>query len=217
MTSENSRHTIALQEILFGKELSGGSFLEPTQNYAVDSPDGWYVFVNGRTKIPEHGEITTDRTFLVGSIRYNGFHIERKTYSGTITYSIAQTDDEFLLIAEVELEDTVKVGERAIDIAVFMFQNRLPDRLLKEGNISVELIAEQLLMSHFTTFLGVEDPFSKVEQIESLEYSELVIGAMEKYLKYVADGLQLEKPLTEVEKNMFDFLDNNPEIDDQTK
>ncbi len=81
--------TLALNQTLFNKALIvGDGFQDGQQSYADETiNDGWYVFVNGKTIIPEqHGEL--NELYTIGTMYYHDLLVGMPTCGGEVKYSL---------------------------------------------------------------------------------------------------------------------------------
>ena len=68
---------------------------------------------------------------------------------GTLPGQDIETDNE-------EEDSTTTPAE---DVAVFMFRNRLPYSFQKEGTLTLQFLATELLHCHLKVYLGTKIPY----------------------------------------------------------
>ena len=183
----NELERLALNQTLFRKEfIIGEGFQEGKQSYANETiNDGWYVFVNGKTIIPEeHGDIK--ELYTIGTMYYNDLLLGMPSHGVQVRYSLGITNDEYLIIAGVKLDNNEDEETDFIeDIAVFMFINRMPSPMFIGGKLTIQKLAKELLMSHFLVFMGSNNPEEVYNQIviDKTEENSVLIEAYEEFIE----------------------------------
>ena len=183
----NELERLALNQTLFRKEfIIGEGFQEGKQSYANETiNDGWYVFVNGKTIIPEeHGDIK--ELYTIGTMYYNDLLLGMPSHGVQVRYSLGITNDEYLIIAGVKLDNNEDEETDFIeDIAVFMFINRMPSPMFSGGKLTIQKLAKELLMSHFLVFMGSNNPEEVYNQIviDKTEENSVLIEAYEEFIE----------------------------------
>ena len=159
---ENSLEHIALNQTLFGKAMIIGQGFQEGKQSSADSTlnKGWYVFVNGRTEMPKSNN-TINRLYTIGTMYYENLLSGMGQQGGYVRYQLGITDDEFLIFAGVKLDE--ELDDYTDDVAVFMFKNRMSPG---NENISIQDLSKELLSSHFSIFLGTNNPRAIFEDIE---------------------------------------------------
>ena len=183
----NELERLALNQTLFRKEfIIGEGFQEGKQSYANETiNDGQYVFVNGKTIIPEeHGDIK--ELYTIGTMYYNDLLLGMPSHGVQVRYSLGITNDEYLIIAGVKLDNNEDEETDFIeDIAVFMFINRMPSPMFSGGKLTIQKLAKELLMSHFLVFMGSNNPEEVYNQIviDKTEENSVLIEAYEEFIE----------------------------------
>ena len=130
---------LALNQTLFNKAfIIGKGFQEGQQSFADETiNDGWYVFVNGKTIIPEeHGEIK--ELYTIGTMYYHDLLVGMPSVGGKVRYSLGITNHEYLIIVGVEIDNNEDEEIDFIeDIAVFMFINRMPSPMFRKEELTI--------------------------------------------------------------------------------
>lgn len=174
---------LALNQTLFNKNLIvGKGFNEGKQSFPDKSFDfGWWVFVNGRTEIPDvTGSIK--EIWEIGNMYYPDLLIGMPSLGGQIKYSLVTTDEEWKIIAGVKLDDYEgSLSEFVESIATVMY---LKD-YLRRGEFTIAKLAKELLMPHFLVFMGLENPreiYSRME-IENTDENSVLIETIEEFIE----------------------------------
>ncbi len=195
-------NAIALNQTVFKKFLVfGEGFNGSNQDYATESLNGWYVFVNGKTSIPECDPI--DEIYEFGKMYYPDMMPGMPSAGGHILYKYAVTKYEFLIIIGVKL-DEFAFGESdyAEDIAVLMFK----DRLVKDAN--AREVVKELMMAHLTIFLGEENPQEIVDTLEfDDDYDNSLKEIIEEYVLKIEEQKLNPKPRQEIPDNLEEIIE----------
>ena len=134
---------LALNQTLFKKNtIVGKGFDEGKQSFPDKSFDfGWFVFVNGRTEIPDvTGSIK--EIWEIGNMYYPDLLIGMPSLGGQIKYSLVTTDEEWKIIAGVQLDDYEGSSSEFVEsIATVMY---LRD-YLRRGEFTIAKLAKELL------------------------------------------------------------------------
>lgn len=203
---------LALNQTLFRKSfIIGEGFQEGNQSYADETiNDGWYVFVNGKTIIPEdYGEIK--ELYTIGTMYCNDLLTGTSSNGGYVRYSLGITNHAYLIIAGVKLgqydDDETDFTE---EIAVFMFINRMPSPMFRNGELTIQKLAKELLMSHFLVFLGTDNPevFSKQFVIDETEENSVLIEALEEFIERMQSKEYSEKTISEEVKDIINKMND---------
>jgi hypothetical protein len=174
---------LALNQTLFNKNLIiGKGFVEGEQTFPDKSFDfGWWVFVNGRSKIPE---ITSEikEKWEIGVMYYPNLLTGMPSLGGWIKYSLIITEEEWQIIVGVKLDDNKSSSSEFIeDIASIMFL----EHYLGRGEFTIGKLAKELLMPHFLVFMGLENPreiYSKME-IEHTDENSVLIESIQEFIE----------------------------------
>lgn len=210
-------NNLALNQTLFKKTLIiGDGFQDGKQTYADETiNDGWYVFVNGKTIIPEE-HANVNELYTIGTMYYHDLLVGMPSCGGEIKYSLAITKDEYLIIAGVKLDnDQSEKIDFVEDIAVFMYINRMPSTMYKDGGLTIQKLAKELLMSHFLVFIGsnnARDIYNRIE-IEKTEENSVLMEAIEEFVKLTESNKIRQKTISKEEldiiEKMNDLLDED--------
>ena len=203
----NNLNYIAINQTLFKKTfIIGQGFIEGKQNYADTSLNGWYVFVNGKTIIPEYGDIK--KLYTIGTMYCNNLITGMSTCGGQIQYYLGVTEDEFLVIVDLKLDEkTVGETDSTEEVAVFMFQNRLPSSEFIDGKIAIDKIAKELMFCHLTVFIGTDNPKEVLKEIKIDNNSTLLKIIIDEYIHNVELGKMKEKQISK-EEDLINEMDN---------
>lgn len=165
-TGQNAMNNIALNQTLFKKwAIVGQGFKGGNKNAASTTPRGYHLWINGVHDLPEIAEITEQQE--LGSLQYPFLMNGMSDGSGEIKYWIGVTEWEYVLLVGVILNDPLNgKDEYAIDIASFVFKDRVPLPKNQHSEHLVE-IAGELLIAHYTHFLGLDGAVGFKHSIES--------------------------------------------------
>ena len=208
----NELERLALNQTLFRKEfIIGEGFQEGKQSYANETiNDGWYVFVNGKTIIPEeHGDIK--ELYTIGTMYYNDLLLGMPSHGLQVRYSLGITNDEYLIIAGVKLDNNEDEETDFIeDIAVFMFINRMPSPMFIGGKLTIQKLAKELLMSHFLVFMGSNNPEEVYNQIviDKTEENSVLIEAYEEFIERTQSKGFSEKTISKEVKDIIEKMND---------
>ena len=208
----NELERLALNQTLFRKEfIIGEGFQEGKQSYANETiNDGWYVFVNGKTIIPEeHGDIK--ELYTIGTMYYNDLLLGMPSHGLQVRYSLGITNDEYLIIAGVKLDNNEDEETDFIeDIAVFMFINRMPSPMFSGGELTIQKLAKELLMSHFLVFMGSNNPEEVYNQIviDKTEENSVLIEAYEEFIERTQSKGFSEKTISKEVKDIIEKMND---------
>jgi hypothetical protein len=147
---------------------------------------------------------------------YHDLLVGMPTCGGEVKYSLAITEDEYLIIAGVKLDnDQNEIIDFVEDIAVFMYINRMPSTMYKDGGLTIQKLAKELLMSHFLVFIGssnARDIYNRIE-IEKTEENSVLIEAIEEFVKLTESNKISQKTISKEEldiiEKMNDLLDED--------
>ena len=174
---------LALNQTLFNKNLIvGKGFDECKQSFPDKSFDfGWFVFVNGRTEIPDvTGSIK--EIWEIGNMYYPDLLIGMSPLGGKVKYTLVITDKEWQIIVGVKLDDNEGSSSEFIEgIATVMF---LED-YLGRGEFTIAKLAKELLMPHLLVFMGLENPreiYSRME-IDNTDENSVLIETIEEFIE----------------------------------
>ncbi len=153
MNDNNLTNYIALNQTLFRKSLViGKGFQEGTWTSASENPRGYYLWVNGLHDMPKADEILN--MVEIGTIEYDHLVNGMGDCSGSIKYWLGKSKSEFLLIAGVKLNEShSNKSDYTKDIATLVFKDRVPYELRDDD----AEISGDLLLAHFTQFIGLTD------------------------------------------------------------
>lgn len=159
-------NVLALNQTLFKKSaITGKGFKGGNKNMASTTPRGYHLWINGVHSLPETSEITEYHE--LGSIQYSHLITGMGNGRGEIKYWLGVTESEYVLLSGVILDDTLEeTDEYAMDIASFVFKDRVPIPL-SQHNENLTEIAGELLIGHFTVFLGENGGLTFKKAIES--------------------------------------------------
>ena len=208
----NELERLALNQTLFRKEfIIGEGFQEGKQSYANETiNDGQYVFVNGKTIIPEeHGDIK--ELYTIGTMYYNDLLLGMPSHGVQVRYSLGITNDEYLIIAGVKLDNNEDEETDFIeDIAVFMFINRMPSPMFSGGKLTIQKLAKELLMSHFLVFMGSNNPEEVYNQIviDKTEENSVLIEAYEEFIERSQSKGFSEKTISKEVKDIIEKMND---------
>ncbi len=183
---------LALNQTLFNKNLIvGQGFYEGKQSFPDKSFDfGWFVFVNGRTEIPDvKGEI--QEICEIGTMYYPDLLVGMPSLGGKVKYSLLITDKEWQIIVGVKLDDNESSSSEFIeDIATVMFFSDY----LGRGEFTIAKLAKELLMPHLLVFMGLENPreiYSRME-INNTDENSILIETIEEFIE-LAESNKISK------------------------
>ena len=183
---------LALNQTLFNKNLIvGQGFYEGKQSFPDKSFDfGWFVFVNGRTEIPDvKGEI--QEICEIGTMYYPDLLVGMPSLGGKVKYSLLITDEEWQIIVGVKLDDNESSSSEFIeDIATVMFFSDY----LGRGEFTIAKLAKELLMPHLLVFMGLENPreiYSRME-INNTDENSILIETIEEFIE-LAESNKISK------------------------
>ena len=208
----NELELLALNQALFHKTfIIGEGFQEGKQSYADKTiNDGWFVFVNGKSIIPEErGDIK--ELYTIGTMYYNDLLVGMPSHGGQVRYSLGITNDEYLIIVGVKLDNNEDEETDFIeDIAVFMFINRMPSPMFRSGELTIPKLAKELLMSHFLVFMGSNNPEEVYNQIEIDKTAEnsVLIEAFEEFIERTQSKGFSEKTISKEEKDIIEKMND---------
>jgi hypothetical protein len=207
-------NSLALNQTLFKKSLIfGQGFQDGQQSYLDETVnDNWLVFVNGKTKIPV---VNSDlkELYTIGKMYYHDLLVGMPSTGGYIRYSLAITENEYLILAEVQLDNSQE--DYAEEIAVFMWINRMPPYMFKNGELTIQKIAKELLMSHFTVFMGLENPRAIFERIE-IDFEEknsVLRETITEFIDIVESNKISIKTISKEVKEIMEMMDDLSEDD----
>jgi hypothetical protein len=208
----NELELLALNQTLFHKAfIIGEGFQEGKQSYADETiNDGWYVFVNGKTIIPEErGDIK--ELYTIGTMYYNDLLVGMPSHGGQVRYSLGITNDEYLIIAGVKIDNNEDEETDFIEaIAVFMFINRMPPAMFRSGELTIQKLAKELLMSHLLVFMGSNNPEEVYNQIEidKTEENSVLIEAIEEFIERTQSKGFSKKTISKEEKDIIEKMND---------
>ena len=155
-------------------------------------------------ELPEISKIT--ELFELGSFDYPYLLTGMGNVGGKIRYLFGITESEYVLIVGVKL-DSDDSDDFAEDVASFVFKDRVPiSESAHQENYSE--IAGELLLAHFTHFLGKDD-VSEFRSFVNESNSELLKSVVDFYVKNLEQ--EINQPLSEVtdeEKRIIDEMNN---------
>jgi hypothetical protein len=180
-TSQNALNIIALNQTLFKKSaIIGQGFKGGNKNSASRTPRGYHLFINGIHNLPEISEITEQ--YEQGSLQYPFLIYGMGDGGGEIKYWFGVTEWEYVLLVGVKLngafEDT---DDYAVDIASFVFKDRVPFPKNKHNELAKEIVGE-LLIAHYTHFLGKNGAVDFKNSIES-ETNTFLTSVLDYYIE----------------------------------
>jgi hypothetical protein len=198
----NQMNAIALNQTVFKNFfVFGGGVSGSNQDYATESLNGWYVFVNGKTSIPECDPI--EEIYELGEMYYPDMMPGMPSAGGHIVYKYAVTEHEFLIIIGVKLDDfAFGESDYAEDIAVLMFK----DRLVK--NATAREVVKELMMAHLTVFLGEENPQEIVDRLEFDDDPRYPLKEIiEEYVLKIEEQKLNPKPPEEIPRELKEIIE----------
>lgn len=196
---------IALNQTILKKfGVVGQGFKGGEEKPACKTPRGYYVFINGFQELPEISEVT--ELFDLGSFDYPYLLTGMGNVGGEIRYLFGITEFEYVLIVRVKL-DSDDSDDFAEDVASFVFKDRVPiSESAHQENYSE--IGGELLLAHFTHFLGKDD-VSKFRSFVNESNSELLKSVFDFYAKNVEQEInQTLSEATDEEKRIIDEMNN---------
>tara|TARA_B100000497_G_C7569827_1_gene343386 strand:+ start:88 stop:750 length:663 start_codon:yes stop_codon:yes gene_type:complete len=203
---------LALNQTLFNKAfIIGKGFEEGKQSYADETiNDGWYVFVNGKTIIPEeHGDIK--ELYTIGTMYYDDLLVGMPSCGGQVRYSLAITNDEYLIIVGVKIDnDEDEETDFIEDIAVFMWINRMPSPMFRKGELTIQKLAKELLMSHFLVFMGsnnAREIYNRIE-IDRTEENSVLIEVIEEFIELTESNKISKQTISKEEKEIIEKMND---------
>ena len=183
---------LALNQTLFKKSLIvGQDFNEGKQGFPDKSFDfGWYVYVNGRSEIPDvKGK--AQEILDIGTFYYPDLLVGMPSCGGTVKYSLVITDEEWLIIVGVKLDNNESSASEFVeDIATVMF---LRD-YLGRGEFTKVKLAKELLMPHILVFIGLENPreiYNRMK-INNNDENSILIETIEEFIE-LAESNKISK------------------------
>ena len=203
---------LALNQTLFNKAfIIGKGFQEGQQSFADETiNDGWYVFVNGKTIIPEeHGEIK--ELYTIGTMYYHDLLVGMPSVGGKVRYSLGITNHEYLIIVGVEIDNNEDEEIDFIeDIAVFMFINRMPSPMFRKEELTIQKLAKELLMSHLSVFMGsnnAREIYNRIE-IDKTEENSVLIEAIEEFIELTESNKISKQTISKEEKEIIEKMND---------
>lgn len=197
---------IALNQTIFKKyAVFGEGFKGGDKKFASKTPRGYYVWINGFHKMPEISEITEH--FEIGSFNYPNLMAGMGDGGGEIKYWFCLTEWEYVLLVGVKL-DMNDSEDYAIDVASFVFKDRVPINKEEHQENSAK-IAGELLLAHFTHFLG-DDEIPEFKSFIEESDSKLLISVIDFYSQNVQQEISQtleQKEISEEEKRISDEMD----------
>ena len=170
---------IALNQTILKKyALVGQGFKGGEKKPACKTPRGYYIFINGFQELPEISKIT--ELFELGSFGYPYLLSGMGAVGGEIKYLFGITEFEYVLIVGVKL-DCDDSDDYAEDVATFVFKDRVPIPE-SEHQENYSEIAGELLLAHFTHFLG-KGNVSEFKSFVDESNSELLMSVVDFYAK----------------------------------
>lgn len=128
------------KSIVLGKGVSESKTDIPTR-----SRNGWYLFVNGISKVPRLSK--TEESYKLGTIYYPDLMIGMPSCCGSLEYYYCVTEYDVAIIIRLRLdEEVIGESEFAEDVAALAFRDRIPSEADHMDVIS-ELLTEHLI--HF--------------------------------------------------------------------
>lgn len=192
--------TILKKYAVFGEGFKGGD-----KKFASKTQRGYYVWINGFHQIPEISEITEH--FEIGSFEYPYLMAGMGDGEGEIKYWFGITEFEYVLLVGVKLNADDSV-DYAIDLASFVYKDRVPLRLDEHQENFSEIVGE-LLLAHFTHFLGNDD-VSEFKSFVEESNSKLLISVIDFYEKNIEQEINQtlsDEQMTDEEKRISDEID----------
>jgi hypothetical protein len=198
-------NTIALNQTVLKKyAVVGHGFKGGEEKPACKTPRGYNVFINGFQELPEISKIK--ELFELGSFNYPDLLTGMGTHGGIIRYLFGITEFEYILIVGVKL-DSDDSDEFAEDIASFVFKDRVPISE-SEHQENYSEIAGELLLAHFTHFIG-EDNVSDFKSFVNETNSELLISVVDFYANNFEQEIkQTLQDATDEEKRIINEMNN---------
>jgi hypothetical protein len=209
--SKNAMNIVALNQTLFKKwSIMGQGFKGGNKNSASTTLRGYHLWINGIHDLPEISEITEQHE--LGSLQYPFLMYGMGDGSGEIKYWIGVTEWEYVLLVGVILNDSPKSNdEYAIDIASFVFKDRVPLPKNQHSENLIE-IAGELLIAHYTHFLGLDGAVDFKNSIES-EMSTFLTSVLDYYIENAENEVNStlgNDNLSDEEKRIIDEMNNMP-------
>ena len=208
-TSQNAMNIIALNQTLFKKHaIIGQGFKGGNKNYASESARGYYLFINGVHNLPEISEIT--EKYEQGNLQYPFLLDGMGDGGGEIKYWFGVTEWEYVLLVGVKLNGAVEDNDDyAIDIASFVFKDRVPFPKSKHNEFAKEIVGE-LLIAHYTHFLGKNGAVDFKNSIES-ETNTFLTSVLDYYIENAENEVNFtlgNNNLSDEEKSIIDEMND---------
>lgn len=170
---------LALNQTIFKKyAILGQGFEIGEEKPACKTSRGYHVFINGFQKLPEVSVLI--ELLELGSFYYPNLLPGMSDIGGEIRYFFGITEFEYVLIVGVKL-DLDDSEDFADDVASFVFKDRVPI-MESEHQENYGEIAGELLIAHFTHFLGRGD-VSEFKSFVDESNSDLLKSAVDFYAK----------------------------------
>jgi hypothetical protein len=146
-------NTVALNQTLFKKfPVVGQGFSGGTRNIASTTPNGYILWVNGIHEMPNPTELLEFNE--MGTIQYPHLISSMGDVGGEIKYWFGITQWEYILFAGVQLNPSFDDSDdHYVEVASLIFKDRVPIPAAEHFENYSE-IAGELLLAHFTQFLG---------------------------------------------------------------
>jgi hypothetical protein len=142
---------IALNQTIFKKYgVIGQGFRGGDRKMPGHTLRGYYVWINGVHEMPEISEIKD--YYEIGSLEYPDLMIGMGDGSGEIKYWLGISEVEYALVVGVKLNQD-NAEDYAFDVAAFVRRDSIPPGRSEEV-VYLNDVADELLIAHFTHFLG---------------------------------------------------------------
>jgi len=194
---------IALNQTVLKKyAVLGQGFMDGDKKPACKTPRGYFVFINGYQELPGISMIT--ELFELGSFYYPNLLPGMGDAGGEIKYMFGITEFEYVLIVGVKL-DLDDSEDFANDVASFVFKDRVPIAESRHQENYGD-IAGELLIAHFTHFLGTDD-ISAFKPFLDESNSDLLKDAIHFYAEnYEKEIKQTLRQISDEEKRIVDEM-----------
>ena len=185
---DNLLNNIALNQIILKKSLVGGEgFVGGNMQFPVESINGWNVFIDGITVIPTYGKF--EETYSIGSMHYSSLLPGMHTYGGDIQYALGVTEEIFVLMIAVMVDEAVADNNEAAEQAVaLVYRYDVPEHDAAGNEITMDGLLYELLMNHFLRFLGTTNPQKIIDDLTISSESDILRDALDQYIQLFESG-----------------------------
>ncbi|MCE2789752.1 MAG: hypothetical protein LW630_07560 [Saprospiraceae bacterium] len=177
---------IALNQTIFKKfGVIGQGFRGGDRKAPGHTRRGYDVWINGVHEMPEISEISD--YYEIGSLEYPDLMIGMGDGSGEIKYWLGVSEKEYALVIGVKLHEDPS-DDHAFDLAAFVRKDSIPPGRSEEV-VYLNDVADELLIAHFTHFLGTDNIDEFKPCIEDTE-SDILKKAFEYYEQNAAEEVK---------------------------